>query len=124
MNSRIDFVLEPILRNFLVHYSNIPGVARSEIASASGETKTPLCSAGVEHRIWPTDRPTFAERNYVAGFFHRLRLGLAVGCRGLRNRLPFSILLFDRNRSRFLDYRLRPRFLQSLPFRRQHVLCL
>src|SRR6266536_5047666 len=80
LNSRINFVPQPLLRNFLIYDPHVPGKPRSEISSATAESKSALGRAIVEHRVGAADWPTFAEGNHVVRLLHRLRRRLALRC--------------------------------------------
>src|SRR5207253_7650440 len=73
VNIGIDFVLEPVLRNFVPHDLGIPGISAAEVAAAPLKSKTALRAIRAERPVRPADRATLAIRNLV-GF--RFRLGL------------------------------------------------
>src|ERR1700674_1641399 len=112
--ARVDFVFQPVLRNFLLHHADIPGIARSEIAATAGKTETTLGSVGAEGAIRYADRPAMPEGNHVFGL--NLGLGLRLLMRGsvLQYRLDLGGLVRNRNRVRFLLHRLGLRLRESL----------
>src|SRR3981081_3130523 len=77
-HARIYFVLEPVFRNFLLHYADVPGKPRSEVPSASSESKPALCPAGAETAVGTAVRPALPKRHLI-GFFHWRRWGLCFG---------------------------------------------
>src|SRR5579872_2917096 len=49
--ARIDLVLEPVLGNFLLHNTHIPGIARTKIPSAASESESTFRAAGIESSV-------------------------------------------------------------------------
>ena len=84
-DSRIDFVLEPVLRNYALHTLHVPGEPAAEISAASGETEAALRAGRVERSIGTADRATFAKCDLVS-----LWLGLRLRRRLLGDAFPAS----------------------------------
>src|SRR6185437_12503775 len=96
-NARVHFVLQPILRNFLLHYAHIPGIARTEIPATAGEPESAFGSVRAEVSIRSADRSAQSEGNHVVSFDFRRRLGFLVGRADLWRRLGLYDLVRDRN---------------------------
>src|SRR5713101_1476524 len=94
---RIDFILQPVLRDLLLYHLHVPGKAVAEIAASTGESKSPLGSASSEHAVRPADWASFAIRDLVR--FLGLWLSFAF-CRA-GDRLGFDLCILIRDRDRF-----------------------
>src|SRR3954466_16220688 len=76
-DTRVDFILEPVLRDYALNVLHVPGETPAEISAASGETEAALRAGSVECSVGTTDRATFAKCHLISlrlGF--RLRSGL------------------------------------------------
>ena len=74
-DSRIDFVLQPVLRNLLLDHMHVPRVLCAKIPAAPGDSKSALGSAGAEGTVRTADRAAFSKRNLIILFLGRsLRL--------------------------------------------------
>ena len=75
-DARVDFVFQPVFRNFLLHHFHVPGITRTEIPASAGEAEASLGAVFVECAVGSADRTALAEGNYVVGFLYRLGLWL------------------------------------------------
>src|SRR3979490_2081865 len=72
---RVDFILQPVLRNFPLDSLYIPGKPHAKIAAAPGKAESAFRASRAESSIRTADRPAFSEGNLV-GLFFRFRLRL------------------------------------------------
>src|SRR5208283_5737311 len=72
---RVDFVLEPVLRNLLLNHAHVPRILDAEIAARSRDAKAALGAGRAESSIRTADRPALAKGNLIRLLFRRgLRL--------------------------------------------------
>src|ERR1700689_3697519 len=69
-DSGIHFVLQPVLRNLLLHHPYVPCEARAKVSATAGKTESTFGPACAENTIGSADRSAFAKGNDVVAFLH------------------------------------------------------
>src|SRR5262249_7819202 len=112
-DARIDLILEPVFRDFLLHDFHVPRVATSKVPTTAGKPEASLGTARAESAIGTAHWPALAIGNCVAGLFRRRnRFLLGGACLGLGFLLRVFIRDGDRVGCFFLN--LGERFCKAL----------
>src|SRR5580704_12796896 len=90
----IDFILQPVVRDFPLNDLDIPAKLRAKVAAVSGDAKPTFCAARGKTTVGSADRAAFAESNLV-GVFLGGRLRLCLGRNGWLLRLDFGVLALN-----------------------------
>ena len=128
-DARVHFVLQPVLRNFLLHHPHVPGVAGCQNRPPPPvKSKPPLAPPALNIPYGPlTGPPSPNGTTLLASSCGGCGSGFRrVGVRWLWLGLLFGFLLRNRNRVRVLSLPtvLGLRFRHALGLVRQHVLGL